>query len=196
MKSMIFGQMLHKVIKLAEENNEIPLISNWIDGGVNRLAGDKEEIMRLIKGKEWDFLTGTIDDLVYVKGEPIICDKKTTGSIDYFKKFGKPSDSHKEQINMYRVLLKKCLNIDAKWGANIYISNCITPDDKSRDAPIIIPYRLDEVEKTEKIMIERCKKIKDYMEKKIIPDGTKNYLCDGMCNYASRCFNETKKKFD
>jgi len=114
MKSLIYGQMIHKEIKLDKENNEIPLMINWETGESFTLP---EDVNSLFKGdKEWDFLTGTIDDLIYVKGEPVIVDKKTTGSIDYFKRFGKPSDSHKPQINMYRVLLKKCLGIDAKWG--------------------------------------------------------------------------------
>jgi len=182
MKSLIYGQMIHHEIKLDKENNEIPLLWNWLeDKPLEDWFTDDENWH---KGNPWDHLSGTIDDLIYVKGEPVIVDKKTTGSIDYFKRFGKPSDSHKPQINMYRVLLKKCLGIDAKWGANLYISNCISPDDKKRDAPVIIPYKLQDVEETEKMMIER-----------IIPEGTKNFMCDGMCNFAQRCFNETKTKF-
>ena len=188
-KSLVFGQMVHHEIKLDKENNEIPLVYNWV---WNTLANTFD-----INSKpNWDILAGTIDDLVYVKGEPIICDKKTTGSIDYFKKFGKPSDSHREQINYYRVLLKKCLNIDAKWGANIYINNCISPDEKKKDIPVvIIPYKLDDEEKTEKKMMERCQVIKDYMTKKIIPPPTYNFLCDKYCNFATRCFEETETKF-
>jgi len=194
MKSMIFGQMIHKQIKLDKENNEIPLLYNWVKDKVleDWFTDDKN----WHEGNLWDHLSGTIDDLIYVKGEPIIVDKKTTGSIGYFKKFGKPSDNHKEQTNFYRVLLKKCLNIDAKWGANLYISNCVTPEDKGRDEPVIIPYKLNDMEKTEPIMMEKCKQIKEYMTKKIIPGPTYNYMCNGFCNYAQRCFSETKTKFE
>ena len=53
-----------------------------------------------------DIIYGSIDDLIKIDDEWVICDKKTTGSIDYFSKYNsKPSDSHKDQINRYRVLL-------------------------------------------------------------------------------------------
>ena len=187
MKSLFFGQILHKTVILDEKRNEIPLLYDW-----TRDVGFSEDMAELDDGNRWNYLAGSIDDLIQVKGEWVIVDKKTTGSIDWFrKKDQRPNEYHKAQINFYRVLLKKCLGIDAKWGCNIYISNCI--DNEKRDAPAVIPYKLNDIDKTMPLLTSGCQEIKTYMTQRKLPQATKNFLCDGMCPYAwPRCFTETK----
>ena len=106
--------------------------------------------------------------------------------IIFSKATSKASDSHKDQINRYRVLLKKCYNIDADFGCVIYISNRIEKD--KRDKPITISFKLKPVEETLIDMIERSNNIKDSLTNKTLPERTKCFLCDGMCDYASMCF--------
>ena len=110
--------------------------------------------------RQLDIIYGSIDDLLKIGGKWVITDKKTTGSIDYFSRAtSKASDSHRDQINRYRVLLKKCYDIDAEFGAVIYISNTI--DKEKRDKPAIIPFKLRPIEETLKDMIEKADIIKE-----------------------------------
>ena len=142
-----------------------------------------------------DIIYGSADDVLKIDGKWVICDKKTTGSIDYFSKStSKASDSHKDQINRYRVLLKKCYDMDAEFGCVIYISNRIEKD--KRDKPAIISFKLKPIEETLVDMINKCNIIKDSLTNKILPERTKCFLCDGMCDYASVCFTDEMSTFD
>jgi len=187
MKSMYFGQAVHSNSNMASkpEYHEMELIYNWVKDTMATAVDPKNP---------WDYITGTIDDLLEVEGELIISDKKTTGSLDYFKRYGKASDSHKAQTNMYRVLLNKCKNLDSKWGCNVYISNCIEKD--KRDQPVILSYKLEKPEETLEIMLKGSKLIKDSMLKGTLPGRTKCFLCDGMCPHASLCFVDERKKWN
>ena len=118
--------MLHKLVKVADEkNNEVTLAYDY----VKKEPVDIGKLSKTLDPDDprwYDIIVGTIDDLVQNPNKDwIICDKKTTGSIDWFKKQSKPNGSHIDQINKYSALLKKCKNIDAKKGCVIYISNNI-----------------------------------------------------------------------
>jgi len=188
-KSLFFGQLLHKAIKL-DKRNEVQIVWDWVKDTTNVEMED-------IKDKPWDNISGSIDDIVNVKGEDVLVDMKTTGSIDYFKSVAsgrfKKNEGHVAQLNMYRVLYYKLKNIDIKWGVNIYIDNCVSKETKEK--PITIPFKLEKMEITEALMKERSQKIKDFMTKGVLPERTKNYLCDGMCDYATKCFTDDRTSF-
>ena len=133
--------------------------------------------------------------MIKVEDEWVICDKKTTGAIDYFSKYNsKPSDSHRDQINRYRVLLDKCYNINAKFGAVVYISNNV-PKDKV-DKPSILPFKLEAIEKTLQDMVEKAKIIKESYTQKILPERTFCYMCDTFCPFATKCFTDESDKIE
>ena len=44
-------------------------------------------------------------------------------------------------------------------------------------------------------MIEKSRIIKDAMTECTLPERTKCYLCDGMCPFASTCFEDNRKKW-
>ena len=186
MKSLYFGQILHSASDVAEEDkHEMFLAYDYVK--------DKPVDLKKLKLKpddpKWyDIIIGTIDDLVTVGDDVIICDKKTTGSIDYFKKYGKVSEGHVEQINKYAVLLEKCKGIKATKGCVIYISNSMVKD--TYDKPVISLFELDDVEKTYKEMVINSMIIKDAMINDNKPNRTKCFLCDGMCPYATFCFDD------
>jgi len=124
----------------------------------------------------------------------MICDKKTTGSIDYFKRArSSASDTHVDQINRYRVLLKKCYNIDAEFGCVIYMSNQVQKD--TRDVVVPLAFKLKPIEETLTDMVEKCKLLKEALTKKLLPPRTKNFLCDGMCPYATVCFTDERESY-
>ena len=123
MKSLYFGQIVHsKTLLGKKDHNEMFLGYNWVRDEPISL----EEAKKIPEDdpRHLDIIYGSIDDLIQVGDKWVICDKKTTGSIDYFKRASsRPSETHVDQINLYRVLLQKCYGIEADFGCVIYMSN-------------------------------------------------------------------------
>ena len=189
MRSLYFGQAVHNASMVATDDKYHEMFLAYDYTRDEPLTYKQAKAIPENDPKHLDIIYGSIDDLVKVDGEWVITDKKTTGSIDYFAgRYGKPSESHIDQINRYRVLLKKCYDIDSKHGAVIYISNSINRE--KRDKPTVLAFKLSPIEETLKDMIVKAKIIKDSMAETKLPERTKCYLCDGMCPYASRCFSE------
>ena len=162
--------------------HEVPLLYNWITNeGV-----DGDTYHGIHPSTKWDYIAGAIDDVMKVGDDYIIVDKKTTSKIANKVKWG-PSDENKLQLNMYRVLLKKCYGIDAKWGCNVFVD--IDPDSE-RGLIHPIAYKLKPIEETLDTMVETAEALKDYITKGILPPVHKCYLCDGMCDYATYCFGK------
>lgn len=192
MKSFYIGQAVHSVSNISNCNmHEVFLAYDYVQDK----ALTREECLAIPDGDpRWmDIILGSIDDVRLVNGEYIICDKKTTGSIDYFDKKHTPNESHKLQINIYAVLLYKCYGITAKWGCNIYISNSISKEE--RDKIIPIGYKLDDYQIIYLLMKGQAELIKDSLTNGNLPERTKCFLCDGMCPQASTCFMDDRVKF-
>ena len=187
MKSLYFGQILHSSSDVAEEKyHEMFLAYDY----VKDVALTYDEAKKIPKddARQLDIIYGSVDDVIEVDGEFVITDKKTTGSIEYFQKHNSnASDSHMAQINCYRVLLNKCYDIDAKKGCVIYVSNSVSKE--KRDKPTPISFVLKKPEDTIKAMITNANVIKDSLTSGDLPERQRNYLCDGMCDYASKCFS-------
>ena len=192
-KSLYFGQCVHNNSQIADkEHHEMFLAYDYVKD--ESLTYEEAKKIPYDDPRQLDIIYGSLDDLVKVKGEWVITDKKTTGSIDYFSKArSKPSESHVDQINRYRVLLKKCYDIDAEFGCVLYISNKIEKD--KRDIPIPHAFKLKPIEETLKDMVEKSRIIKSAMTECTLPQRTRCYLCDGMCSYASMCFGDDRKKW-
>ena len=193
MKSLYFGQVVHSNSMIAEpQHHEKFLAYNYVkDEPLTR-----EEALQIPPEdpEHLDIIYGSIDDLVKVGDKWVICDKKTTGSIDYFSRAtSKASESHVAQINRYRVLLKKCYDIDAEFGCVVYISNRIEKD--SRDKPSVISFKLKPIEETLADMVNKARILKDSMVECNLPERTKCFLCDGMCPFASTCFEDNREKW-
>jgi|TARA_B110000438_G_scaffold23094_1_gene21077 hypothetical protein len=194
-KSLYFGQVVHSNSQVAKDDKYHEMFFAY--DYVRDVSLTREEALEIPVDdpRHLDIIYGSADDVLKINGKWVITDKKTTGSIDYFNKAtGKASDSHKDQINRYRVLLKKCYDIDAEFGCVIYISNRIEKD--KRDKPAILSFKLKPVEETLVDMIEKSNIIKDALSNKILPERTKCFLCDGMCDYASMCFTDERSTFD
>ena len=193
MKSLYFGQIVHSNSQIAtDEHHEKFLAYDYVRD--EPLTYEEAKAIPEDDPRQLDIIYGSIDDLIKVGEKWVICDKKTTGSIDYFSRAtSKVSDSHRDQINRYRVLLKKCYDIDAEFGSVVYISNRIEKD--KRDKPVVISFKLRPIEETLTDMIEKSNIIKQSLTEEILPERTKNYLCDGFCPYASLCFEDNREKW-
>ena len=193
MKSLYFGQIVHSNSQIAkDEHHEKFLAYDYVRD--EPLTYEESKAIPENDPRQLDIIYGSIDDLIKVGEKWVICDKKTTGSIDYFSRAtSKASDSHRDQINRYRVLLKKCYDIDAEFGSVIYISNRVEKD--KRDKPVVISFKLRPIEETLLDMIEKANIIKKSMTEEYLPERTKCFLCDGMCPYASLCFQDNREKW-
>ena len=180
MKSLYFGQIVHSNSQIAkDEHHEKFLAYDYVRD--EPLTREQSLKIPLDDPRQLDIIYGSIDDLLKIGGKWVIADKKTTGSIDYFSRAtSKVSESHRDQINRYRVLLKKCYDIDAEFGSVIYISNTI--DKEKRAKPVVISFKLRPIEETS-------------LTEEILPERTKNYLCDGFCPFASKCFEDNREKW-
>ena len=193
MRSLYFGQVVHSSSMMAEpEFHEMFFAYDY----VRDESLTKEEALKIspTDPRQLDIIYGSVDDVLKIDGKYIICDKKTTGSISYFQRAtSKPSESHVDQINRYKVLLKKCYNIDSDHGCVVYISNNV--DKESRDKPVTLSFKLAPLEETLQDMIIKAREIKDSLTSRTYPPRVKNYLCDGYCPYATKCFSEDKDTF-
>ena len=195
MRSLYIGQAVHNLSMVATDDKYHEMFLAYDYTRDEALTYKQAKAIPENDPKHMDIIYGSIDDLVKVDGEWVITDKKTTGSIDYFAvRYGKPSESHVAQINCYRVLLKKCYDIDTKNGAVIYISNNINREKK--DKPTVLSFKLKPIDETLKDMIIKANIIKDSLLETKLPERTKCFLCDGMCPYASRCFGEDELQLD
>lgn len=191
LKSLYFGQILHNNSQLAENPNYHEMFVGW--NYIKDVPISYEDAKQIKQDDpiQLDIIYGKMDDVLNIDGEWVIVDKKTTGSMEYFKKYNKPSESHVAQLNCYRVLLNKCYNIDAKKGCNLYIDNCISKE--TRDEPKPIVYALGDPVKTEAIMKEKASQIKEIFLNHILPERTRNFMCDGLCPFATKCFTDERK---
>ena len=193
MKSLYFGQLVHSHSQLAEtEHHEKFLGYDYVEDK----PVDLEWARKLPEDdpKHLDIIYGSVDDLIKVKDEWVIVDKKTTGSIAYFQKYNsKASDQHKYQINCYNALLKKCYGIQAKRGCVMYVSNQVSKE--VRDRPVALSFKLDDPDKIIEEVVEKANIIKDSIVNRTLPERTKNFLCDGMCPFATKCFEDNRKKY-
>ena len=194
-KSLYFGQVVHSNSQVAKDDKYHEMFFAYDYVRDEALTKEESLAIPVDDPRHLDIIYGSADDVLKIDGKWVICDKKTTGSIDYFSKAtSKASDSHKDQINRYKVLLKKCYDIEADFGCITYISNRIEKD--KRDKPAIISFKLRPIEETLEDMINKSNIIKDALSNKVLPERTKCFLCDGMCDYATMCFTDERSSFD
>lgn len=194
-KSLYMGQIIHSNSMVAdEEHHEMFLAYDFVED--KALTLEEAKAIPEDDPKQLDIIYGSIDDVLFIDGQWVISDKKTTGSIQYFqrKRDKKPSESHMKQINAYRSLLKKCYGIDAKYGCVIYIPNSISKEE--RDMPHPMYFKLDEIEDTDKWMFDNVEILKHFLVSGEYPDRVRNFLCDGFCPYAMKCFGTYGDKDD
>ena len=68
-------------------------------------------------------------------------------------------------------------------------------DKEKKDKPVIMSFKLKPIDETLEKIITQGRIIKASLTKKILPERTKCFLCDGMCPYATKCFTEESDSF-
>lgn len=186
-KSLYMGQVIHSNSMVAKPEFHEMFLAYDFENEVP-LTYEEAKAIPDDDPRQLNILYGSIDDVLEIDGQYVISDKKTTGSIDYFirKRDKKPNDSHMKQINVYRSLLKKCHGIDAKFGCVIYLPNSVSKEDRDKIHPMY--FKLDEIEDTDVWVKQNMETLQHFKMTGELPERTRNYLCDGFCPYALKCF--------
>lgn len=194
LKTLSFGNMVHKATNLSTDktHNELFFAYDFVKDVP--LTMEEAKAIPQDDIRQYDILYGSMDDLYQTPdGGYVIIDKKTTSNTDAKRKYG-ASEENINQTNYYRVLLYYCYGIDAKQACNLYISSNMSRD--VTDKPFPKTYRLRPIENTEKELREKFFLLREYLLSKEMPDRKKNFMCDSMCIYATKCFAEKREKFE
>ncbi len=182
-KAKIFwlGHVIHAALPLAKLN-EVQMVYN-IETEIGLTA---QEVASRPLDELGSIITGTLDDLIPLgNGEWCIADKKTYSGGGWFKKTA-PDAGYALQLDIYRVLLKATLGIDAKYGCLLYL------DKKADMNPTPIAFDLTPMEETKT-------KMRDILKELQSGDATANpcWLCNGAnkkkaiyCDYKDICMSE------
>lgn len=176
------GKAVHELSNLGGIINESTMCYDLIE---DKAVPIKDGKIQFPKGRDLiDFIVGTPDDVLHDEAlGNIIVDKKTMEFHGYIPK--KPYDHHVEQLNLYRVLLNKCRNMDAKWGCSFYI------DVGNRDqAPVRLAYPLTNPDITLAKLITKRDSLLEWQKTGKLPPRVISYACDGYCSFFLACFKE------
>jgi hypothetical protein len=183
-KILWMGNVIHEHVLLSQINE----LTMCYDIEKNKSFQPKD-VMNMSKNESKNIITGSLDDLILHNGEFIIGDKKTWNARGWDKQ--KPDENYVLQLNIYRVLLKESLGIDATSGCLLYL-------DKSNDLePKPMAFRLQDIDKTKEYMRETLK----VLQQDKGPDANPCWLCKGenkmgkiYCDYWEKCNSETNRQ--
>lgn len=108
---LVHGTALHECCDLGGLEHEIKLAGNVLN-----MRKATYETKQRPEGERFSIVQGSMDDLVVIDGEYIICDKKTTKKIPYVVPV-----RYQTQMNIYKLLYFIKTGIDVKKAAIIYI---------------------------------------------------------------------------
>ena len=136
-----------------------------------------------------DILTGTLDDLLRINNDFVICDKKTYNARGYVKT--EPNPEHMLQVNIYKLMLYYSYGIDAGYGCNLYLDK----GDGYKETPLV--YDTAPIEETQVFLEKTLNKLKNG-----IPDPKITFLCNGenkdkkiYCNFLDQCKLDGRDNF-
>ena len=108
---LVHGTALHECCDLGGIEHEIKLAGNLLN-----MRKSTYEIKQRPDSERFSIVQGSMDDLIVIDGEYIICDKKTTKKIPYVVPL-----RYQTQMNIYKLLYFIQTGIDVKRAAIIYI---------------------------------------------------------------------------
>lgn len=158
------GILLHEQAILGKRN-EIP-----VTGNIREMKPINISVIN--QDNFYDCVTGTIDDILEIKGTTVIVDKKTTNRIPE-----QPSEEYQTQINIYKLLLYINEKIEVKKGAILYLDK---PSSFKETACYI--FDLMDLGEIEKMVLNKLDEIKSKEE----PDRVITFRCD-YCPHLKIC---------
>ena len=189
---MKLGTIVHELIVLNENTNEMSLAGNIR----NMQYLDPKKINHF---NFFDCISGKIDDIVEIDGEPVLVDKKTYSSVTkksaedkeakvYFKFEKREVDEdYVFQLNEYMLLYYLKTGIIIKKGVIVYL------DTATRFArPRAFEVCLKSPEEVQKMVLEKL----DILKSGKLPDRSVSWRCNYTCPYKSICKPEEDPKFE
>ena len=147
---------------------------------------DNETVKDLPVEKRKNIILGTLDAIYMFDGQCCVIDYKTWHSKG-FKKV-KVEPVHEFQVQVYALMLKACRDMTAKYGAVIYLDTS-----ERLTKQLIFPFKIKPAADTMAKLVTRHAEFMEAMETAKLPPRTdQTWLCQGYCDYASRCFSENK----
>jgi CRISPR/Cas system-associated exonuclease Cas4 (RecB family) len=189
---MKLGTIVHELIVLNKNENELSLAGNIR----NMQYLDPKKINHF---NFFDCISGKVDDIVQVDGEPVIVDKKTYSSVTkksaedaeskvYFKFEKREVDEdYVFQLNEYKLLYFLKTGVDIKKGAIVYL------DTATRFArPRVFEVCLKSIEEIKAAVLAKL----DVLKLGVLPERTVSWRCNYICPYKSICKPEEDPKFE
>ena len=145
---------------------------------------DIEDLKIMPVEKAANVIVGTLDAVYMIDKNPTIIDYKTWHSKGFPKRAVDPM--HEFQVNIYGVMLAVCAGVKATHGAVVYL------DSNERFCkPKIFPFKLkDGADILSEISGRHAQFVNAIQIGKLPDRNITEWLCEGYCPYASRCFNE------
>lgn len=175
-----FGHLVHTTTDLKGKTHEMTMAYDFINKKV--IENPKEFVFT--EDNKYDILVGTNDDLITVENLSdygfVIVDKKTFNSEKYTPRSA--SEDYILQLNLYRVLLNKCLGIDAKYGTIAYI-DIATKGLKH----VEFTHELVDIDETLMFLQTQRAHLLNTKNTGELPPRKFTFLCDGYCPYYYRC---------
>lgn len=170
------GQIVHENSKLGSIN-ELSMCYDII----NKIAIDPQDVKELPEEKIKNIITGTLDDLLKIGNDFVLCDKKTYNSKGYVKK--EPNPEHVLQVQVYSLMLAASYSIYPKYGCIIYL------DKANGLSTSQFVFEIDPIEKTQIFLEQTLLTLQG-----LLPDPTVTFLCNGKnragkiyCPYIDQC---------
>lgn len=164
---LVHGTMLHECVDLEGLEHEVKMA-----GQINNLV--KHPYMTEERNSEYkyDVIQGSMDDLVEIDDELIICDKKTTKQLPR-----EVTLQYKTQMNVYKLLYYINKGIDIKKAAIIYIDKT-TGWAKHRT----LVFELLDISEIQQFCLDRLRVLKSKRK----PKRVESYLCN-WCPHLKEC---------
>ena len=159
---LVHGTALHEVCNLGGVEHELSMFCNIKD---NRIKNDSDNL--------YDCVKGSMDDLVEIDDELIICDKKTTKkSIPR-----QVPDNYKAQMNIYKLLYFITTGVEIERACIIYIDKSSAWERHKTRCFDLLP-----IEEIRKYVLDKLQVINTTTP----PDKVVTFLCP-WCSYYTEC---------
>lgn len=189
---MKLGTIVHELIILDKDTNEMSLAGN-----IRNMQYLKPE--KINHFNFFDCISGKIDDIVTINGEPVLVDKKTYSSVTkksaedkdskvYFKFEKREVDEdYVFQLNEYKLLYFLKTGIEVKKGVIVYL------DTATRFArPRAFEVCLKPIPEIQAAVLAKL----DLLKKGELPPRVVSWRCNYTCPYKVICKPEEDPKFE
>jgi len=170
---LVHGTMLHECVNLGGIEHELKLAGNI------KTMKPVEYTNKPRKKDRYECIQGSMDDLIEIDDELVICDKKTTKQIPKIV-----SEQYQQQLNIYKLLYYINYNVEVKTGAIIYIDKT-----SAWNKHKTITFELLDIQDIR----EYCLESLGVLKQEGIPDRTESFLCN-WCPFYKECAPNVYRK--